>query len=1706
MRRFPVLVVLFGLLMFSAARAEEFSPPGLSADASHYQADLHKRAPAGGTPQARRAAEDAAETASVKQDWTAATAALEQRVALGQETAEQWLALSRAWLQRTPTDARKAAAAAWTGYRKLPEGPQQVPALQQLAEALKAYERPADQVLALEHAEELAPGNAAVVRQLTEARRAAGLLVRKVRTETDSEPPRACVAFTVAPVRRADFTAQDWVRTEPPQPGIAVTREGDELCVSGLTPGAKSRIVLRAGLPGEDGLSLLKETALAVTMPNRPESIAFDTRLFVLPRGQAPAVTLNTVNVSTVALKLFRLTERNIPALLREVKLGEAVERWTAERVGEEAGRVVWEGKADVTKWQANKTIRTALPFPEALSTSGPGLYAMLATPGDGSPQWSASAVQLILRTDLAPTVWRGADGLTVQVRSYADAQARGAVKLQLLARNNDLLGEAVTGADGVAHFPAALLHGEGPVAPAVLHAFGGDGDFAAMDLNVASFDLSDRGVSGAPDPGPLDAFVWLDRGIYRPGETVQVMALVRSDAGAPAGLPVQIRVKRPNGQIFYQGTPARGPEGSVHIPVTLSNGAAAGTWTVEVRADPQGPPIGHGEFRVDAFVPDRMAVELGKLPAAVTPGSAAEIPVTARFLYGAPGAGLSGRGSYILNTDPTPFPAYAAYHFGLLDEAYAPQRQETDLPETDAQGRTAFALDISKAPDTTRPLKADLLIEVNDPSGHGSRAAATLPVRGAAPLLGIRPLFKDDAVNAGSEAAFDIVALQPDGKPVALAAKLRLVRERPDWHIVVRDRLARYEVIYRDEPLETRDLAITAGAPLHFTKALDWGRYRIEVTQPGGLAATSYRFRSGWAESDSPDVPDRVDVSADRRDVPAGQSVKIHIAPPFAGEATVLVLSDRVLALRTLSVPEAGADVDVPVETAWGPGAYVAVHMFRPGKTGSTRPARAIGLTWVGVDPAARTLPLTLAIAEKYPPRARAIINAKTAPGAWVTLAAIDEGILRLTRFASPDPAAHFLGRRRLGIDIRDDWGRLLAPADGDATLLRQGGDDGSFVLPDVPQRTVTLFTPPVQADAAGNAAVPLDLPDFAGQVRLMLVGWQGNRIGATSGDILVRDPVVAEALLPRFLAPGDDTRLAVLLHNLDLPPGETVATLTTDGPLSVTGPARLAATLAAGAQAIPLTTLHATGAGRGVIHMDITAPGGFHLQRDTAITIRPARPALTSVAAAEIAPGAEALLAPALGPDKFVPGTWKMTGTFGAPVRYDTAAVVQELTDYPYSCLEQSSSRGLPLALLPDGPTAGEDRAARLQQSVQSVLDRQRYDGGFGLWSASGEAQPWLSAYAMEFLLRARKGGALVPDTAVDAGLKYLAETLDSGDEEPAVLAARAYHLYVLALAGQGRPGAARVLAEHIDKLPAPLARAQIGAALALAHDRPRAEAAFAAAVDAPQRGFWWDDYGTTLRDEAAMVVLLKESGLLPARLAQLTALLPGADLAPGALSTQELAWTAAAAAVLGRDGRGVHVALGGAEQPAVPAGRVLSVPLVAPAAVRNLADKPVWASVGITGVPLQPLAAGRSQMRVTRQFYNLDGTPLDLKQLRQNTVFVLLLEGKAEDAQPHAALVTQGLPAGWEIAARISAGAASGMPWLGELSETVAQPAADDRFTAVLDLTTEKPGFRVALRVRAVTPGEYELPGAELTDMYRPALFARQNTGRIKVLGTE
>lgn len=1685
MRRWLILV-----LLLLAPAAQAFDLPGLSRDSNQYREQLERRFPAGGTAQQRQAAETRATAAERQNNWAAAAQAWEDRAALGEMTAPQWLALARAQLRRTPPEAGRALSAAWQNFLMVPAGPPEIPSLLVVAEALQRLDRPAQQIAALEQVVQRAPNEARYAQSLTEARRAAGLLVARVNTEPEAEPARACLAFTAPPARRDDWQPQDWMRAETPVPGLAFQRDGDQLCLVGLPYGRTTRIVLRAGLPGEDGLRLMRDTPINIAMPNRRPRLAFDSRTFLLARGQDARVPLALMNISGVQLRVVRLAERNLVPFTRDNRLGEQIGSWTATDLPDSWGRVVWEGSLELPRGEPNQLQRITVPVPPAVREAGPGLYMMVVQPNDGTPDaGSLAAAQPLILTDLGLTAWRGEGGLAVQARRLGDARPAGGTRIALMSRNNEILADVETGPDGIARFAPALLRGEGPMAPVSLHASLGD-DLVALDLEAAAFDLSDRGVSGREHPGPLDAFLWLDRGIYRPSETVQVMALLRNVAGVPSDVPLRLRLRRPNGQVAAETVVRDGG----HWPVTLPTAAPVGVWKVEALTDPNAPPVGEASLRVDAFVPERLAVEAGPAPGPLVPGRPLSIPVTARFLYGAPGSGLSGSAELRLVTERSPFPNLQGYLFGLEDESFAPDLITADLPETDDQGRATLELSLDRAPDTTRPLRGELNVSVEEPGGRATQVTLPLAVAGNPRLVGLRG---PQAVNANAEAAFEMVVADPEGRTLPAELSVRLVRERPDWRIVLRGGQTRYETVWTDEPVDTATVRTTADAPARFARSLPFGRYRLEAREAGGMAIGSVRFRSGWVASESAEVPDKVDVAADRQSYAPGDTVTLRVTAPFAGRASLAVLTDRLMTLREIDVPEGGTEVPLTADAGWGPGAYVAVTVFRPGAPTSA-PGRALGLAWVQIDPASRRLDVAIGGPDRARPNTRVELPVTVAGGQGavkLTLAAVDEGILRLTRFASPDPLAHYTGRRTLGADIRDDYGRLIRPDDGAQAVLRQGGDDvGDLGALRIPQRNVVLFSGVVEADANGRATVAFDLPDFAGELRLMAVAWQGPRVGSASRAMTVRDPVLAEALLPRFLAPGDEATLPVLLHNLELPQGEVSATLTAEGAIALGGPARLAARLATGARAQPTTTLRATGAGEGVLRLAVAGPDGFTATRESRIEVRSSRAIASVSTLTEIAPGQEMRIAPDAA--RFLRGAWRATARLGTPVRYDAEGMLRSLEVYPFSCLEQLSSRALGIgAAISEGGT--NQQAALLQRAVDGILSRQRYDGSFGLWSAQGEPEFWTSAYAAEALIRARAAGATVADAALNASLDDLSTRLeDASPDDPRDFAAQAARLNALSLAGRHRLGAARRLMESLDQLPTPLARAQLGAAFARAGDGERAQRAFAAALAAPARRDWLYDYGSAARDAMALVVLLKEAQAPAAMIQQAVQRLPGPELTPASASTQEAAWAMMAAAALGRDGRPVRAAFEGS-----PATRAFNA--TSGGVLRNLGDAPLPVVLTVTGIPTEALPAGRNMMTIRRRFLDLQGAALNLDQLRSGTSFLMVIEARADSGQEHLAMISQGLPAGWEIQARLGPGAVPGLPGLGELQEPDATPALDDRVAAAVTFNAETREFRMAVRLRAVTAGRFELPGAEVSDMYRPAFFARQAAGRITIL---
>jgi uncharacterized protein YfaS (alpha-2-macroglobulin family) len=1693
---------------------------------------------------ARSEALDRYRAAAQANDIGGAIAGLQDYIdAGGDDDSDRWRALAHLYL-RLDARSRDGVLAAWTAYATANGDAEKREALTLLGGVAETVGEPGLSVALYQAA--LAYGDDADVRARLRAVAGPRPVPATLTGRIERDVPELCVTFTADPIADGSVRYEDFVSLAPAED--TVTRvDADALCLSGFRHGTRLDITLRQGLPlaiDNGGRRMLAETKTwTVAVPNRAPRVAFVGESHVLPARGGQGLPLESVNVERVDLEIFRLPARGLAAALREGDVFNDLPGWSLDTLENNTGTLVWSGAMDLPH-EPNRQQRAAVPFAEAVPDPEPGLYAVTATIASrDTPHWHDRPTQWVLVTDIGLQTYHGARELVVAARSLETARPLAGVEVALIARDNDVLGTATTDADGLARLPAGLLKGEGGARPSHVTATAQGGiDQAVLDLGRPALDLSDRGVGGRDAPGPLDAFLYLERGIYRPGETVELMALLRDDrARAVTGLPLTLKVMRPDGVEVRRKVVTPDSGGGAWLSLPTADADRTGAWTVTAHAEPEGPAIGRVSFQLEDFVPARMEVLLEAPDDAVLrpDGDGVAVGVEARYLYGAPGADLAAEAEMILRHDPRPFgDALADYTFGLATETFEPWREDLTIADTDDAGRTRVEAMLYDVPDTTLPLSALVRATVLEPGGRPTNRAVSIPVRLTDTMVGLDPLFEGGRVAEAGQAPYRILAVDARGNPLPNRA-LRLIHYAEDWDYQWYQEGDgwRYTAMVRDRRLDARDIVTGSDGTVEVSLSVpDWGRYRVEVADLDSGAVSSQRFLAGWRVPgpSAQDTPDTLRMTVEQDTYAVGGTARIALDPPFAGRALVTVLGADVLDVVSVMVPAGGLVVELPVTEDWGAGAYVTASLFRPGTNAERGPGRAIGVQWVAVDTADRTLSVTMDTPEVMRPRGPLTIPVSVAnagPDTRVTVAVVDEGILQLTGFETPEPDTFYLGKRRLGVDLRDAYGALIDGRDAVMGRLRTGGDAAGRHAPGLPDKTVeplAFFSGPVALDADGRATVSVDIPAFNGRVRVMAAAYDAAGIGHGEAEVTIRDPMVTLVTLPRFLAPEDRAAMHVTLDNVDGPAGDWRVAVTGTGGVQVASNANATLTIPSGGRATHVATLRGAVIGGGRVALTVTDPTGATTEQSWGLSTRPAATRETRALVSRLRPGQSAPVDPGV-LDGFAPGTASVSVSLSTLPDLGLVSLVRDLDRYPYGCVEQTVSRALPLLMVSDVAAAAgvadagdpDTLSRRVEGAVARVVAMQRGDGGFSLWGGY-ERQEWLSAYATEFLLRARAAGHDVPPFALDRALGFLEDSVIGLDYPDEALATRAYALYVLALAGQVDPGALRYVHDaYLNRMPAPLPRAHLGGALAMIGDMPRAREAFAAAVAPSLRlssmgGTERDDrrspYGSPLRDLAATVALMAEAGIGDA-LGQAETLAEARAGQPW-LSTQEQARLVQAAAALRATQGPLSVSVRGGDAMPLGDGFALVRPSLAQVSdgltVTNTGDGIVTMVAAGDGIPTEAPPALENGLSISRAFYDLEGRRIDPQRVDQSDLLVAVISGEAVDPQAlgndetHHALIVDLLPAGLvlENAAVGDGRSTAGMDWLPDLDLPDHVELRDDRYVASLPISRSNPGFTVAYLARAVTPGVFTMPGVFVESMYRPDLRARAAAGQMIV----
>ena len=1519
-----------------------------------------------------------------------------------------------------------------------------------MAEALESIDRGRDTVQALRLAQALQPrDDTGVLLDATIGKY--GFRIADNEVQSDSVRPQVCANFT-EDLFTAGVDYSSFVQVN--DAGLTVEAVGTrQICVEGVQHGQRYTFTFREGLPAAYGQLLAKSIPITAYVRDRGPGVRFPGRAYVLPRLGGATIPVETVNTEKLELTLFSVTDRNLLRAIQNNYFASPMREYDESLFTGDVGAQLWQGSADIGQ-EVNRDVTTRLPMDGALAGLPAGIYALKAAVPGVDPYVVGAAWQWFVVSDLGLTTMSGVDGMHVFVRSLGTAAAKEGVTVELLNRANAVLGTTVTDALGYANFAPGLTRGTGGAAPAMVLVREGEGDLAFLPLTDPEFDLSDRGVEGREPSPPVDVFLTTDRGAYRAGETVYATALARdAKVAAIVGLPLTAVLMRPDGVEYSRALAPDGGAGGHVFALPIAGSAPRGVWRLEVLADLEAAPLATGTFLVEDFLPEQIDFDLALADGPLRLDDKSDLTVSARYLFGAPRADLGIEGEVLLRAVDG-LEAYPGYVFGRHDAPFDARLEVLGGGQrTDAQGVAVVPVSLPVVDDPARPLEARMTVRVAEGSGRPVERQVTKRLTPSRALIGVKPLF-DGVVGEGGAARFSLIGVGPDKAlaPMKVRWELTRVDANYQWYQNFGN--------WNWEPVVSRTrvadgVADLGTASVEISGAVTWGVYELVVERNDGApAVTSTTFYAGWyAPADVSATPDTLELSLDKPAYKAGDTATLRIIPRAAGTALITVLSIRLVAMQAVEVTQGENIITPPVTDEWGAGVYVTASVLRPMEVAAGRnSARALGLTHVGVDPGARALTASIETAPKAARRgpmeiAVRVDGVEAGDTAFVTIAAVDVGILNLTGFDAPDPKGHYFGQRKLGVGIGDIYGRLIDGLNGAEGTVRSGGDAGAqarLQSPPPTEELVAYFSGPVQVGADGLARATFDLPAFNGSVRVMAVAWSAKGVGQATADVLVRDPVVVTASLPRFLSPGDEARVLLEIVHATGPSGRMGLDVSASG--LTLGDVPSGFDLADKGKAVFAIPVKANGVGVFSIDVALTAPDGKQLRKTLQVPVQVNDPEVARTSRLTLAAGQSFSFDNAVFTG-LIPGTGTATLAIGPIARLNAPGLLASLDRYPYGWTEQITSKALPLIYFDQVAQAMQlkgdaNSRAQVEQAVAEVLTNQSSGGGFGLWSP-GSGDFWLDAYVTDFLSRAKARGFTVPDLAFRQALDNLRNQVnyqadfDNGGE------AQAYALMVLAREGAAAVGDLRYYADvKGDAFATPIAQAQLGAALASYGDQVRADVMFrkagarvAALAEPEVEQLFRADFGTNYRDAAAVLTLAIEAGSDAIDREALTNRIAGAG---ARLSTQEATWALLAANALidGSGGDGITIDGAAATGPLV---RVLDQ-AATPMVVSNGSAKDTTLTVTTYGVPSEPEPAGGNGYAITRSYYTLAGEAASLDGLRVGTRLVTVLEVTPFGQGEARLMVNDPLPAGFEIdnPNLITRGALANLDWLNLESE--------------------------------------------------------------------
>lgn len=1502
-----------------------------------------------------------------------------------------------------------------------------------------------------------------------------------------------------------------------------LSAEGSELVLTGgITPGQEYALVVAKGLPAIDDAVLQQEYKSSVTVPDLDPAITFQSPGMFLSASGTRTVALKTVNIGEVQLTIDRVYRNNLFFFFDRNSGGYEDEDYYDSAVSQVFGDRLVTETVTLTN-ERNKSAITPLALDNYVKEETPGLYRI----GVVRPDSSRGTSRWLLITDLGIVAKQGKDEFLVWVSSFANLSAIDGATVRLISNQNQVIAEGKTNAEGLwrAHDLAKLFE---KITPYMVTVERGN-DFSFLLLDQSAIDTSSFEVSGEEvSKDGYSAYLYGERDIYRPGETVNGVAVVRDRSlQAPPTMPLVLRHNDPQGNVRDTLKLTLNDHGLAEFTLPIPSYARTGHHNLELLVGEE--VIGQYRFQVEEFVPDRIRVDIHAPKPEFSPGEAVTYDVTSAYLFGPPAAGLKVESRVRLTPATFTPKGFDDFTFHDPERKFTDQELLSSEDSLDEHGLHTFTATVPAGLRVPSSLTAVVTARVQEQGGRGVAALQRIPVHPYPYYLGLRRVG-EGYPEPRTPVTLEYVAIAPNGTEVtAKALRAELFRDR--WHTALRRTDAgNYRYESTREPILLDSQTLTPGnARGQFTfTPLQFGDYRVALTDTETGASTQVEFfvsgsgYSPWAIK----TPGRLELGLDKTEYQPGEEATLQIKAPFAGKLLVTIEREGIGHTSIHDLSGNTATVKIPIAAAYRPNAYVTATLIRSAKDLEPGTAgRAFGAIPLNVDQTSNRLKIDIATPTEVRPLTPLTVNVTASPGADVTVSMVDEGILQLIAQKTADPFAYFYRKLALSVRAFDIFSLLLpevnihgkAPAGGDA----EGDSIESQVRTEGIRRTkpVTFWSGVVTADNEGKATVTFDVPEFQGALRIMAVAHHGKQFGSTTQTTKVRDPVVLLPTYPRFLSFQETAQLPVTVRNDTGKDGDFAVTLIAEGLVKIEGGTTQKVTVAHGKEQTIYFALK-SGNRAGDVRFLLTAEGNGEKTRSSAeLSLRPDLPARTVERVGDITKATSELTADGL--ETFRAETARRELRISPLPLVQFTGKLRYLLHYPYGCIEQTTSSAFPLIYFSElakelDPELFKksDPDVFVQEGIRRLATMQLSSGGFSMWPDGDTPHPWGSIYATHFLVEARRAGHHVDTLLYDRALESLAKD-GKPSEEPnqEELQRVTYALYILARAGKADLGSLDFVRDrHRNKLK-PESLALLGAAYAATGNTKVIAELTRGLEDAEQIARQTGaNFNSTVRNRALLLLAFLDAAPHDPRIPKLVQRLARDAQSGGEWSTQE---SAVAFVALGQFFKqqaqkkpyAGKVFVGKKESGAFTNKTVTFPDIEGNEPIRiqmnaGYESGAAFFALQSRGIPADAnFTPEKAGLEITRSFFTRDGSALDPSAVTQGDLIVVKTQVRSLAGKLENVVIENLLPSGLEVEnPRLKS--TETLPWVTDANlDPVHQDIRDDRVLLFTDLSEN--GWHTAYALlRAVTPGSFRLPPVHAEAMYDPAIRATGEREMIEV----